>query len=344
MMTPPAASLIVWGLADLVTLQSLPWLLVAGVGAFGSVLFSGLETGLYSISRLRLQLRCWRKDPRAQQIEQWLQNPTSVLTGLLIWQNAANFAVSAAITVLIDQNFSNPAAQLLISAAVVAPLLLLFADLLPKDLFLVYADRWTYQLVRPLRWALATIRIIPLLPVLLVLDKIAERLLGRGRQIDASSSAVIRFAEESSASGLISDTQHDLIRRALRMAHVTVRDVMVPWERVIGVPLGISHNGFRAIVKRFNVSRLPVIKPGTHEILGVVNVVDVLTHADEPDLRRYLTTPITLLPDQTVRSAIMLMQAARQTIGIVVNRQGQPIGLVTMKDLVEELTGDLENW
>ena len=334
----------VFCLADFVTLQTLPWLLVAGAGAFASILFSGLETGLYSISRLRLQLRRWAKDPRAEQIERWQENPTSVLTGLLIWQNAANFAVSAAITVLIDQEFTNSVAQLFIAAAVVTPLMFLFAELLPKDLFLVYADRWTYHLVRPLQWALAVIRIIPLLPVLLVLDKIAEWLLGSGRQIDPASSAVIRYAEESSASGLISDTQHDLIRRALRMAHVSVGDVMVPWERVIGVPLGISREGFRAIVKRFNVSRLPVFKPNTHEILGVVSVVDILTHEEQPDMQKYLTQPITLLPNQTVRSAITLMQAARQTIGVVVNRQGKHIGLVTMKDLVEELTGDLENW
>ncbi|HTV49148.1 MAG TPA: CNNM domain-containing protein [Phycisphaerae bacterium] len=329
-------------LADFITLQTLHWLLIAGAASFGSVLFSGLETGLYSISRLRLQLRCWRKDPRAEQIERWQKNPTSVLTGLLIWQNVANFAVCAAITVLIDQEFSNPVVQLLIAAAVVTPLMFLFAELLPKDLFLVYADRWTYHLVRPLQWALAVIRIIPLLPLLLVLDKIAEWLLGTGRQIDASSSAVIRYAEESSASGLISDTQHDLIRRALRMAHVSVSDVMVPWDRVIGVPLGISKDGFRAIVRRFNVSRLPVFKPNTQEILGVVNVVDVLSNQDQTDLQRFLTTPITLLPNQTVRSAITLMQAARQTIGIVVNLQGKPIGLATMKDLVEELTGDME--
>ena len=58
----------------------------------------------------------------------------------------------------------------------------------------------------------------------------------------------------------------------------------------------------------------------------------------------YVHPAMTLIGEQSVRSAITLMQKARQTVAVVVDRQGRAIGLVTMKDLVEELVGDLENW
>ena len=61
-------------------------------------------------------------------------------------------------------------------------------------------------------------------------------------------------------------------------------------------------------------------------------------------LTNHLQPAMTLIAEQSVRSAITLMQKARQTLAVVVDRQGHAIGLVTMKDLVEELVGDLENW
>ena len=61
-------------------------------------------------------------------------------------------------------------------------------------------------------------------------------------------------------------------------------------------------------------------------------------------LTEHVRPAMTLIAEQSVRSAITLMQKARQTLAVVVDRQGRAIGLVTMKDLVEELVGDLENW
>ena len=62
------------------------------------------------------------------------------------------------------------------------------------------------------------------------------------------------------------------------------------------------------------------------------------------NLQRHIHPPMTLIGEQSVRSAITLMQKARQTIAVVVDRNGRALGLITMKDLIEELVGDLENW
>ncbi|MGC8625356.1 MAG: CNNM domain-containing protein [Phycisphaerae bacterium] len=321
-----------------------PWIVLALLGLIGSMIFSGMETGLYTVSRLRLQLRSWRKEPAALLIERWLRQPTAVLAGLLIWQNLCNFAVSAAATVLMHHARFSDQLQAVLTALILAPFMLMFAEIIPKDMFLIHTDRWTYRLVGFLQSALRIITIIPLLPLLLLLNLLTLRLFHGGTATAATEPAVIIFAEESSATGLISDTQRDLIRRALRMAHVVVGDVMVPWNRVLGIPQTISRVGFCALVRRYNVSRLPVLGRSTEDVLGVVNVVDVLGRKDGFNLQAELQQPITFFPEQSVRSAITLMQAARQTIAIVVNRRGRPIGLVTMKDLVEELIGELQSW
>lgn len=316
------------------------WSIPAILGLIGSVIFSGMETGLYTISRLRLQLRSWRKEPAALQIEHWLKQPTAVLAGLLIWQNICNFSVSAAAAVFMRHEHIPDQFQVLLTAFILTPFMLLFAEIIPKDMFMLHADQWTYRLVGFLKSALRLITIIPLLPLLLLLNILTLRLFHGDSASAAAAPAVLSFAEESSATGLISDTQRDLIQRALRMAHVVVGDVMVPWNRVIGIPQTITRVGFRALVRRYNISRLPVLGHSTDDILGMVNVVDMLGQNDDFNIKTHLKQPITLFPEQPVRSAITLMQSAHQTIAIVVNRQSRPIGLVTMKDLVEELIGE----
>jgi CBS domain containing-hemolysin-like protein len=155
---------------------------------------------------------------------------------------------------------------------------------------------------------------------------------------------ILQLFQDSSSE--LTATQQDLVQRALRMARVTIREVMMPWNRVIGVPATISRDGFRALVKHYNVSRMPVLGKSTTEVLGIIEVLAVLAETTDGgfSIQRHMHPPMTLIGEQSVRSAITLMQKARQTIAVVVDRNGRAQGLVTMKDLIEELVGDLENW
>jgi len=160
---------------------------------------------------------------------------------------------------------------------------------------------------------------------------------------------MLSLFQESAASGALTGTQQDLVQRALRLARISIRETMIPWNSVVGVPAAISEDGFRALVRRYNVSRMPVLGRSSSEVLGIVDVIDVLTAlaggaSGEFKLLPHIHPAMTLIEEQSVRSAITLMQKARQTLAVVVDRQGRAIGLVTMKDLVEELVGDLENW
>ncbi len=229
------------------------WLALGVLGLMGSILFSGLETGLYTLSRLRLQLRCYQKDAAALQISRWMDDPGNILGGLLIWQNIANYMVSAAITMLLERDRFGPVAETLLSGIVIAPLMLIFAEIVPKDLFYSYTDRWTYHLIRPIRWSMAVITVIPILPLVRWLGAASMGVLrGKSDPMESGSPPhrLLRIAQESTASGLISDAQQELISRSLHMAHISVREVMIPWNRVIGVPVTISANGFAAIARR----------------------------------------------------------------------------------------------
>jgi len=330
------------------------WYAVAVVSLILTGIFAGNEIGIYSLSKVRLRLRTAKNEPNALILNEWLQKPTYALEGLLILQNISGFAFSAAVTGILSGYGFGEFTQGVFSILIVTPLVLVFADIMPKDLFHSYADRWTYRLVPMLKFLFRVITIIPLLPLVnflshasmkLVKKKTADEL-PRGPRVE-----MLSLFQESAATGVLTGTQQDLVQRALRLARINIKEIMIPWNSVVGIPASISTDGFRALVRRYNVSRLPVMGRSMNDVLGIVDVLDVLTALASPaapgstfKLADHAHPAMTLIGEQTVRSAITLMQRARQTLAVVVDRQGRAIGLVTMKDLVEELVGDLETW
>ena len=329
--------------SDAVFSSSWFWLTLVILSMGVTVIFTGMETGLYTLSRLRLDWRVSRRQRAALRVKRWLENPGDVLAGLLLWQNIVNFLTSAGATVLMERVGLGDAMQIIISTLVVTPLVLIFGEILPKDLFLTHTDSWTYRVSGFVQGSLIVITILPLLPALKLLDILAQKILGGPEDTEGATTSLMAFANESSAVGLISQTQYDLIQRSVRLSNVKVSDVMVPWNRVIGIPKTISRAGFAAVVRRYNVSRLPVLGATPEEVLGFAAVVDVLADPSPLDITRHLSPPLTLLAEQSVRSAMRLMQSSKQTIALVVTRNKRIIGMVTIKDLVEELIGDVEH-
>jgi CBS domain containing-hemolysin-like protein len=332
------------------SVQLYAWYALALISILCCALFSGAEIGVYSLSKVRLRLRAVKKQPSALTLTEWLKQPTYPIEGLLVLQNISSFGFSAAVTGVLSLKGFSEFGQAFISIAFVTPMILLFADIMPKDLFHTHTDRWTYRIVPLLRWSFKAITWIPLLPLVNMLSWLSLKLVRSPKAETAAMgprSEILALFQESVATGTLSGNQQDLVQRALRLARISVRDVMIPWNRVIGVPASISFDGFRALVRRYNVSRLPVLGRSTNEVLGIIDVLDALTHqpsGGDFHLIAHLHPMVTLIAEQSVRSAITLMQRARQTAAIVVDRQGRAIGLVTMKDLIEELVGDLENW
>jgi CBS domain containing-hemolysin-like protein len=319
-----------------------------------AAIFGGAEIGIFSISKVRLRLRTARKERRALLLNQWLEDPTYALEGLLILQNIAGFIFTAIVTRLFTSWGFGPTGEMLLSIAVVEPTILIFADIMPKDLFHTYADRWIYRLVPILKWMFRFLTWLGLLPLVNLLSRVSMWAVGASKnppKVTGPRMEILTLFEESAATGLLTGTQQDLVQRALRLGRISVREVMIPWNRVVGAPAAISNDGFRALVRRYGFSRMPVLGNSTTEVLGVVDVIDALSPRPTSDgtpapfkITNHVHAAMTLIGEQSVRSAITLMQRARQTVAIVVDRHGRAIGLVTMKDLIEELVGDLENW
>ncbi len=119
------------------------WWLVAALGLGGSMLCSGIETGLYATSSVRAFVRARSAGARFgdRVVASALDHPERSLTTLLLFNNAFNYLGTLAVTALLATLGLTEAAMVLLQAAVLTPILLVFAESLPKELFRANADR-----------------------------------------------------------------------------------------------------------------------------------------------------------------------------------------------------------
>ncbi len=322
------------------------WWILLAVGVLGSALYSGIETGVYRINRVRLQILHHQKQRSARVLHDLILRPTSLLGTLLIGNNVANYLGTASLAMILDHWGIADWEAILINVLVVSPLLLVFGETLPKDMFAAYTDLLTYRFAGFLNVSRRLFFFTGLLPLTEAFSKLMARALG----VPISEASfhprrqVELLVQEGVGQGLLSDEQSAIVERVLDLATRSVVDEMVPWARVTKVRVSGSPSVIWKLADHTSFSRFPVTdKSGA--VLGVISVIEALRHTPDrcPPLEQLMTPPLLLDAATPLRTALTTLQTKRTPFAIV-TRKAKPIGIVTIKDLVEPITGELMSW
>lgn len=326
--------------------EMLLWVLLVLIGIGGSALCSGLEVGLYTTNRVLVRVHSAREHAkRFVLLQRLLDQPVPSLTALLVWNNVFNYAGTLALTTLVATLGMRDTQMILMQVAVLTPLLLVFAESTPKEVFRANADTLMPRFAPLLVGLRMLLTYIPIVPLLGLLADLASRLVGAGK-LGKLGDARERISELLKyGSGAMSEAQVTLIDRALQLGHARVRNEMIPLRRVSALRSGWSIARARAFVRQHPHARFPVLAPGG-QVVGVVHAIDLYVHehADpEASIERIMCEPLVLSPEQPVEEALRALSRAGAYMGIV-RRHGRDLGIVTRKDLVEPLVGELEEW
>ncbi len=315
---------------------------IAASGVVARALCSGLETGLYVVNRVRLAVRAGRGERRAIRLERELERPDRILATLLIANNAANYAGSLGVAAVIETLVTPVWAIVVINTLLVVPILFVLGETVPKDLFRTRADHWMPRFAALLEVARRSLTVVGLVPLFSVISDLVRWLVGE-QSVDAGSprARVTRFIRESHASGSLSEAQLDLADRAMAMRRRTVSGEMTPWRQVATVSLDENVVDGRAVARRTLRSRLPVVDRG--RVVGLVEVQELLLNGGELAAATDRSVP-RFVPTTPAFAALESLRRQRRPMGIVEDASGRPLGVVTLKDLVEPLLGDLRAW
>ncbi|MCC6969047.1 MAG: DUF21 domain-containing protein [Phycisphaerales bacterium] len=318
------------------------WWALLGFGVVLSTLASGVEMGCYSLNRVRLMLRASNpRDTAARRIRVELERPDRVLSTLMIAQTLAGAMVTQSLVALLGARGDGEI--FLLNVLVVAPLMFIFCDAGPKELFRLEADRLTYRFA----WPLSTLRVLftytGVMPALMGGARLIERVLripsDNTHIADARQRIALLLKEGSD--GVLSESQSSLIDRALTFRSTLIGDEMIPWSQVRTISIEWDRARMVRVAAAQASSRLPVVD-SKGRVLGVLRQIDLHTFP-EVSIESLLRRPAMLSPSMGVLDALRRIRGADAPLGIV-ERDARPIGLVTAKDLVEPLTGELPDW
>jgi putative hemolysin len=328
-------------------------LLVALFVALGS-LFGGAETGMYQLSRLRLRLGVEKKRLLFVVLGRCLHDRSGLLLSMLIGNNLTHYFTTSIVTGMFLAEVGNEHKAEFLATVVTVPILFVFSELIPKNIFLYRADfvmpylsPFLYAVHKLLSWC----GVVPLL-------KLISSLFARLAGLAASSKTLITSTErhkmqailqDTHEEGILSPVQSDIINRLVSISHVHIRSVMIPISNVETVCVDADRPVLLNKLNKCAFTRLPVVEGRHGNIIGFVSIYEALSCSEQfADLRNF-TNPIRKLDaDTTVTDAIDVMQRENQKMVLVTKggRVGRdkPVGIVTMKDLVEELLGELAEW
>ncbi|MFK7759901.1 MAG: CNNM domain-containing protein [Phycisphaerales bacterium] len=316
------------------------WWILAGVGILGSAFCSGLEVGLYSVSRVFVRVRSVDQ-PRAQALSTQIANPAPVLTTLLVYNNGFNYLATLSFTALLSTTDLSDTLIIIIQAAVLTPILLIFAESIPKELFRSRPNSIMERLIPlviTMRW---TLTIVPITPVITWFANTVAKLMG------ADYSGSVQNARQHMADLIkhgdqkITKSQTEMIDRALQLNQTPVHTAMLPIASVIRISSSSTVTNALASIKKSNHSRYPVQDPDGC-IIGCVQTIDLYACSD--DTIASLIKPVVHLPVKTpMRQALTMMNNSEARLGVV-TREGQDVGLVTRKDLFSPLIDATHDW
>lgn len=325
------------------TSELVMWWVLAGVGLGGSMLCSGLETGLYAASSIRAFVRARMPGAkmRSRVMSQALEHPERSLTTLLLFNNAFNYLGTLAVTALLSTTGLSEWMLVLLQAAVLTPLLLVFAESLPKELFRADPDRLVLRFAPGLSLMQRIGRWTGAVPLIGLLSRGLGGVLGTDAA-GALSSPRARSAELiKHGSPALSETQTGLIDRALLVETTRVRAEMVPIHAAACLRGSWDLAKARPTIARAPHSAYPVLD-ARGRVLGWVGLPDLVRSPDR--LLSDLARPCPRIDhDRSAWEALGVLRSSGASIAVV-ERDGHAIGVVTQKDLVEPMTGDLRAW
>ena len=322
-----------------------------------SAFYSGSETALVSVNKIRINQLVESNDAKAKIVHRLVESPDKMLALTLVGTNLANVLISQfgdRLTAKVLPNAEN--LQGLIAIISVTSLLLIFGEILPKTIFRVKADNLALRYAYPLR--ISELVLAPLIFLVQTLTKFIVRIVDRGTNApspDAQREELRLLATMGERTGNLLTDQRRMIHSLLNLQDRTVAQVMVPLVDIVAIEKHTGCEDFLQIAADSGFSRIPVYEEQIYNIVGIVNLLDViyndieletasnfheksgaLPETVEPFIRTVLHVP----ESKNINALLKEIQHTRHTMVFAVDEYGGTVGLVTIEDLVEEIVGE----
>ncbi len=311
---------------------------------FLSAFFSSAETALTTVNRIRLRSMAEDGDKRAATVLSVTDDSGKMLSAILIGNNIVNLYASSLVTSLATKLWGSVGAG--IATGVLTLLILIFGEISPKTLATIHAEK-----IALAYGAIIAFLMRVLTPVIVVVNKLSLGFLMLLR-VDPNAGAAQMTEEElrtivdvSKESGVIEDEEHEMINNLFDFGDAQAKEVMVPRIDMTFADVNSSYDELIGIFKEDKFTRLPIYEETTDNVVGILNVKDLLLCEDRTNfsLRDIMRKPYFTYEHKHVSELLMDLKKSSFSLAIVLDEYGATAGLITLEDLLEEIVGEIRD-
>ncbi len=308
-----------------------------------SAFFSSAETALTTVSKIRMKTLAEAGDRRAQLVLRITDDPSRMLSTILIGNNLVNILASSLATVLAVRVFGSAGTG--IATGVLTVLVLIFGEISPKTMATIRSERISLRYSRVI-WVLMCI----LTPVIVVINRLSNGVLrilrvDPGEKNNVLTERELRTVVElGHESGVIETEEKQMITNVFDFGDTKAEDIMVQRIDMVFVRIDASFDEVADIFREEKFTRLPVYEESRDKVIGILNMKDlILCDRDGFSVRAMMRDPFFTYEHKKTADLFMELRKRQINIAIVLDEYGMTAGLVTTQDLVEEIVGEFRD-
>ena len=298
-----------------------------------SAFFSSTETALTTVNKIRVRTLAENGDKKAEYVLKIIEDPSKMLSAILIGNNVVNLYASSLATVLATHIWGNKIVG--IATGILTLLILIFGEITPKTVATIQAERIAFRFAKIIYYIMTV-----LTPVIFVVNQLSFLVLkllrvdvkAKGESITEDELRTI--VEVSHEECVIESEEKKMINNVFDFGDAVARDVMLPKVNMTFVDVDATYDELMEVFRSEKYTRYPVYEETTDNVIGVLNIKDIFLKGGEEgfSVRKYLRKPLYTYEFKKVAELMREMRKAAISIVIVLDEYGSTVGLITLDE------------
>ena len=315
-----------------------------GICLFMSFFFSGSETALTAVNRMKVYLRAENGDVQAQKLQKLIAKPDRMITTILIGNNIVNILMPTLVTTIaLTRGW-----EVGIATAVLTVVIIIFGEVLPKTIAATFADRVVYIVAPVISFFVVILK--PLTWLLAQFTNIFIRIISRGtvKEATMTKEELRTMVDIASTEGTFEEDESDRIKGVLDFPNKDVSDVMSTHRTdTVGIAINSTYEEVRDLILESSYTRYPVYEESMDNIVGMFYSKKLIEWSMDPTLtleQLMDDNPLFVVQSVSVEKVFKMMIAKKKHMAIILDEYGGTLGIVTNEDIIEEMIGqDIED-
>lgn len=321
-------------------------ILFLAVLVFLAAFTAASETSITAVSRLRLKRLASTGSKTASIILKILETPDKFFGTILVANNIVDILIASLVTGLMIHLLADEARGIFV-ATVIVTILIIVSEVAAKTFAARHSERISLAMAAPVEFFIFLFS--PVVKVLAVITNGIVKLLGgdiKGKRSLVTEDEIRWLMKIGEEEGVLHKEKYKMLSKVFDFSEAIVKSVMKPKSEIVAIDISANLEDTLDRVLESGYSRLPVYKDSPDNIIGIINMKDLLTLEVNKGLvvLQDIVYPATFVQEsKKITELLKEFQKGHTHLAIVIDQDKKIKGLVTIEDILEEIVGEIED-